>query len=254
MTPSQTFPDSVIACHDLHKRFGKLDVLRGISVRIQQGDVVSVIGPSGCGKSTFLRCLNRLESFQQGSLVVNGQDFSAPQLNGKERRQLRQQVGMVFQHFNLFPHLTVLENLTLAPQRILRRSQSSCRELAHHYLDKVGLADRGHSYPDQLSGGQKQRVAIARTLCMQPQVVLFDEPTSALDPERVEEVLTTMRQLADGSMTLVIVTHEMKFARSVSNRVLFFNGGQIEEEGSPQAIFDHPRSERLRAFISSIHR
>jgi len=244
-----TAEDPILACNDLHKSYGTNQVLRGVSASVQLGDVVSIIGPSGCGKSTFLRCLNRLETFQQGQLRVMGHDVSAPRLGLQELRQLRTRVGMVFQQFNLFPHLTVLDNLVLAPRRVLGLGLAECRERASHHLAQVGLADRAEAYPGQLSGGQKQRVAIARSLCMDPAVMLFDEPTSALDPELVGEVLTVMRQLADSGMTMLVVTHEMRFAREVSNRVLFFNAGLIEEEGSPDRVFGQPRSERLQAFL-----
>jgi arginine/lysine/histidine/glutamine transport system ATP-binding protein len=242
----------VIACDDLHKSYGSLNVLKGVSTAFSKGDVVSIIGPSGCGKSTFLRCLNRLEAINQGWLEVMGQDVSAPNLSWKALYHLRSQVSMVFQHFNLFPHLTVVENLMLAPRRVLKYAEHDCHDLAAHYLAKVGLGDRADAYPEQLSGGQKQRVAIARSLCMKPEAILFDEPTSALDPELVGEVLGVMRQLAEEGMTMVVVTHEMQFAREVSNRVLFFNDGLIEEEGVPTEVFSNPRSDRLRSFLSRL--
>jgi arginine/lysine/histidine/glutamine transport system ATP-binding protein len=245
-------PGPVITCENLHKSFGPIEVLKGISTTFEKGDVVSVIGPSGCGKSTFLRCLNRLESINQGRLEVMGQDMSSPKLSWKALYHLRSQVSMVFQHFNLFPHLTVLENLMLAPQKALKVSKAEAQDLALHYLTKVGLAERANAYPEQLSGGQKQRVAIARSLCMKPEAILFDEPTSALDPELVGEVLGVMRQLAEEGMTMVVVTHEMQFAREVSNRVLFFNAGLIEEEGDPRTVFSNPSSDRLKAFLSRI--
>jgi arginine/lysine/histidine/glutamine transport system ATP-binding protein len=242
--------EPVLACADLHKRYGALTVLRGVSTCVRPGDVVSILGPSGCGKSTFLRCLNRLESFQQGELRVLGTDVSDPHLHWRQLRRLRTRVGMVFQQFNLFPHLTVEENLMLAPRRVLGLDPAACRQRAAAQLARVGLGDRGGAYPGQLSGGQKQRVAIARALCMEPAVMLFDEPTSALDPERVAEVLAVMRELAASGMTMLVVTHEMRFAREVCNRVLFFNEGLIEEEGPPEELFERPRSERLRAFLS----
>jgi arginine/lysine/histidine/glutamine transport system ATP-binding protein len=231
------------------KSYGSRPVLRGVSARFAAGDVVSVIGPSGCGKSTFLRCMNRLESFEGGRLELMGRDLSAPRLSWQELTQLRSRVGMVFQQFNLFPHLTVLENLMLAPRRILGVPAAECRERAQHHLTTVGLQERAHAWPDQLSGGQKQRVAIARALCMQPALMLFDEPTSALDPELVGEVLAVMQRLAAEGMTMVVVTHEMRFAREVSHRVLFFNEGLIEEEGPPEQVFSQPRSDRLRSFL-----
>lgn len=245
-------PTPVITCENLHKSFGPIEVLKGISTTFEKGDVVSVIGPSGCGKSTFLRCLNRLESINQGRLEVMGQDMSSPKLSWKALYHLRSQVSMVFQHFNLFPHLTVVENLMLAPQKALKVSKAEAQDLALQYLAKVGLAERANAYPEQLSGGQKQRVAIARSLCMKPEAILFDEPTSALDPELVGEVLGVMRQLAEEGMTMVVVTHEMQFAREVSNRVLFFNAGLIEEEGDPRTVFSNPSSDRLKAFLSRI--
>ncbi len=241
--------EPVLVCTDLHKAFGKQEVLKGVSVAIHSGDVVSVIGPSGCGKSTFLRCINRLETFSKGSLRVLGQDVSGRQRGWRELRTLRLEVGMVFQQFNLFPHLTVLENLVVAPRRVLGLSLEQSLSRARHRLAQVGLSDREQAHPAQLSGGQKQRVAIARSLCMDPAVMLFDEPTSALDPERVGEVLQVMRQLAESGMTMLVVTHEMSFAREVSNRVLFFNNGVIEEQGPPEALFANPSSMRLRSFL-----
>jgi arginine/lysine/histidine/glutamine transport system ATP-binding protein len=244
-----TAAEPVLACTDLHKSYGSHQVLKGVSTTVAAGDVVSIIGPSGCGKSTFLRCLNRLESFEQGQLRVLGHDVGGGTLGWRQLRQLRIGVGMVFQQFNLFPHLTVLNNLLLAPQQVLGLPLAECRRRAEQHLAQVGLAERADAYPGQLSGGQKQRVAIARSLCMNPAVMLFDEPTSALDPELVGEVLAVMRQLAETGMTMLVVTHEMRFAREVSNRVLFFNGGLIEEEGPPAALFGQPRSERLQTFL-----
>ncbi|HSM81119.1 MAG TPA: amino acid ABC transporter ATP-binding protein [Nodosilinea sp.] len=239
----------VIACDNLHKSYGPIEVLKGVRTSFTKGDVVSIIGPSGCGKSTFLRCLNRLEAINQGHLEVMGQNVSAAKLPRQALYHLRSQVSMVFQHFNLFPHLTVLENLMLAPRRVLKFPTADCRDLATHYLAKVGLDNRADAYPEQLSGGQKQRVAIARSLCMKPVAILFDEPTSALDPELVGEVLGVMRQLAEEGMTMIVVTHEMQFAREVSNRVLFFNDGIIEEEGNPAQVFANPSSDRLKSFL-----
>lgn len=242
--------EPVLHCHDLHKSYGNLKVLRGVSITVNPGDVLSIIGPSGCGKSTFLRCLNRLEGFDQGSLRVMGREVAGLSVHWRELRQLRISVGMVFQQFNLFPHLTVLENLVLAPRKVLELPLAECEERARHHLSQVGLAHRGDAYPGQLSGGQKQRVAIARSLCMNPAVMLFDEPTSALDPELVGEVLQVMRMLAESGMTMLVVTHEMRFARDVSNRVVFFNDGLIEEQGEPAEVFSNPRSERLRSFLA----
>jgi arginine/lysine/histidine/glutamine transport system ATP-binding protein len=243
----------VIISEGLRKSYGSLEVLKGVTGNLYKGDVVSVIGPSGCGKSTFLRCLNRLEEISGGRLEVMGIDISSPKINQSVLRKLRGRVSMVFQHFNLFPHLTVLQNLMLAPCKVLHHPEGEARETALQYLDKVGLSAKADVYPDQLSGGQKQRVAIARSLCMKPEVILFDEPTSALDPELVGEVLNVMRQLAEEGMTMVVVTHEMQFAREVSNKVLFFNQGVIEEQGPPDEFFNHPKSERLKAFLSRIH-
>ena len=248
---SDIFPAIYFA--NLQKSFGDLKVLQGINGQIQKGEVVSIIGSSGCGKSTLLRCFNRLETINGGQLVVNGIDLSEPKLSRKALQALRAKVGMVFQQFNLYPHMTVLENLTLSPRKVLSRPKGECEEMARTYLDKVGLAEKALSYPDQLSGGQKQRVAIARSLCMQPDVLLFDEPTSALDPELVGEVLLVMRNLAEEGMTMVVVTHEMQFAREVASRVMFLNKGQVEEEGDPREILTHPRSERLKAFLSRMN-
>jgi arginine/lysine/histidine/glutamine transport system ATP-binding protein len=235
---------------DLEKSFGPLRVLKGMSSQIEQGEVVAIIGSSGCGKSTLLRCFNRLEAINSGRLIVNGIDLSTAKLGTSELRELRAKVGMVFQQFNLFPHLTVVENLTLAPRKVLGESKAESLRLARFYLDKVGLSAKADAYPDQLSGGQKQRVAIARSLCMKPRIMLFDEPTSALDPELVGEVLMVMKQLADEGMTMIIVTHEMQFAREVAHRVLFLNEGQIEEAGSAREVLTNPKSDRLRSFLS----
>lgn len=244
---------AVISCNNLRKSFGSLEVLKGVTSQIHKGDVVSVIGPSGCGKTTFIRCLNRLETLTSGQLEVMGMDMSSPKVSQTALRKMRSKVNMVFQHFNLFPHLTVLENLMLAPCKVLKNPVEECRERAFYYLDKVGLAAKADFYPDQLSGGQKQRVAIARSLCMKPEVILFDEPTSALDPELVGEVLEVMKKMAEAGMTMVVVTHEMQFAEEVANRVFFFNQGVIEEEGDPKVIFNNPKSDRLKAFLSRIN-
>jgi len=242
-----------IAFENVEKNFGSLKVLQGISGSINRGEVVAVIGSSGCGKSTLLRCFNRLEAINGGRLVVNGMDLSHPKLSQTELRRLRSQVGMVFQQFNLFPHLSVLENLTLAPRQVLGKSRSQSEEQARFYLEKVGLAEKAEVYPDQLSGGQKQRVAIARSLCMNPQIMLFDEPTSALDPELVGEVLLAMQQLATEGMTMVVVTHEMQFARDVAHRVIFKDKGRVAEEGAARAVITEPKCDRLRAFLSRMN-
>ncbi|HEY9749554.1 MAG TPA: amino acid ABC transporter ATP-binding protein, partial [Allocoleopsis sp.] len=220
-----------IVFESIEKNFGALKVLQGISGSINRGEVVTVIGSSGCGKSTLLRCFNRLEKINAGRLVVNGIDLSPPTLSQKQLRRLRSQVGMVFQQFNLFPHMSVLDNLTLAPRQVLGKSRQEAEERARLYLEKVGLAEKAQVYPEQLSGGQKQRVAIARSLCMNPQIMLFDEPTSALDPELVGEVLRVMQQLAEEGMTMVVVTHEMQFAREVAHRVIFMDQGRVAEAG-----------------------
>jgi arginine/lysine/histidine/glutamine transport system ATP-binding protein len=238
-----------IVFEHLEKSFGTLKVLKGVSGHINQGEVVAVIGTSGCGKSTLLRCFNRLEAINGGRLTINGIDLSQPNLSTTQLRQLRTQVGMVFQQFNLFPHMSVVDNLTLAPQKVLGLPAGECRQMAMVYLEKVGLIEKAEAYPEQLSGGQKQRVAIARSLCMKPRIMLFDEPTSALDPELVGEVLEVMRQLAEEGMTMVIVTHEMQFARDVAHRVFFLNAGLIEEEGPARQVLTYPKSDRLRAFL-----
>lgn len=245
--------DKAIAFENIEKNFGALKVLQGITGAINQGEVVAVIGSSGCGKSTLLRCFNRLEAIDRGQLVVNGIDISHSNLNYRTLRQLRSVVGMVFQQFNLFPHLSVLENLTLAPRQVLGKSQKESAQIAGVYLDKVGLFDKASAYPEQLSGGQKQRVAIARSLCMNPQIMLFDEPTSALDPELVGEVLQVMQQLAADGMTMVVVTHEMQFAREVASKVIFLNKGKIEEQGVAREVINHPQSDRLRTFLSRLN-
>jgi arginine/lysine/histidine/glutamine transport system ATP-binding protein len=243
-----------IAFENLEKSFGSLKVLKGISGEIHRREVVAVIGPSGCGKSTLLRCFNRLETIEGGYLIVNGIDLSQPHLNQKQLRQLRTQVGMVFQQFNLFPHLTVLENLLLAPSKVLGKTRKESAQLAGLYLDQVGLFDKASAYPEQLSGGQKQRVAIARSLCMNPQIMLFDEPTSALDPELVGEVLQVMQQLALEGMTMVVVTHEIQFAREVAHRVLFMDKGVVTEQGPAHEVLTNPQSARLRLFLSRLNR
>jgi len=237
----------------IEKNFGSLKVLKGISGEIKRGEVVAVIGSSGCGKSTLLRCFNRLEIINGGRLVVNDLPLHQRNFNNQQLRQLRTQVGMVFQQFNLFPHLSVLENLTLAQQKVLGKSSEESLQMGRFYLEKVGVSDKASAYPDQLSGGQKQRVAIARSLCMNPQIMLFDEPTSALDPELVGEVLQVMQRLAAEGMTMVVVTHEMQFAREAANRVIFLDQGVVAEEGSAYEVLSNPQSDRLRAFLSRLN-
>ncbi len=239
----------LIHVDNLQKSFGNLLVLDGIDIDIHRGDVVVVVGPSGSGKSTFLRCLNRLEESTGGSIYFNGEDITADGVNINKHRQ---KMGMVFQQFNLFPHLTIMRNLTIGPMKLLGKSKAEAEQKAQELLDRVGLGDRAYSYPNQLSGGQKQRVAIVRALCMEPEVMLFDEPTSALDPEMVGEVLDVMQELAREGMTMVCVTHEMGFAREVGSRVIFIDGGKIVEEGSPDEIFNHPKNPRLQEFLSKV--
>ena len=239
----------MISVKDLRKTFNGLNVLKGITTEIQKGDVVCVIGPSGSGKSTFLRCLNMLEKPSGGKIIFDGEDLAAPKANLNLHRQ---KMGMVFQQFNLFPHMTVLENLTCAPMMLKKIPKAEAEAKAMDLLERVGLADRAGEYPNKLSGGQKQRVAIVRALCMDPEVMLFDEPTSALDPEMVGEVLDVMKSLAKKGMTMIVVTHEMGFAREVSNRVMFMDEGIIMEENSPEEIFSNPQSERLQSFLAKV--
>lgn len=235
---------------DVHKYFGELHVLKGVNTEIDKGEVVVIIGPSGSGKSTVLRCMNYLEEPTAGDVIVDGMN-----LNVKENiNNVRAEVGMVFQRFNLFPHMTVLDNITLAPQKIRGLSKADAEAIAHDLLGKVGLSDKAEAYPEQLSGGQQQRVAIARALAMKPKVMLFDEPTSALDPEMVSEVLDVMKDLAKEGMTMVVVTHEMSFAKEVATRVLFVDGGEILEEGTAEEVFDTPKHERTKAFLSKVIR
>ncbi|MBQ8354299.1 MAG: amino acid ABC transporter ATP-binding protein [Oscillospiraceae bacterium] len=239
----------MISVNNLRKSFHGLEVLKGISTEIKRGDVVCVIGPSGSGKSTFLRCLNMLEKPDSGEILFNGEDLTKPRTNLNLHRQ---KMGMVFQQFNLFPHMTVLENLTCAPLMLKKMSKAEAEAKAMDLLGRVGLADRANEYPNKLSGGQKQRVAIVRALCMDPEVMLFDEPTSALDPEMVGEVLDVMKDLAQKGMTMIVVTHEMGFAREVSNRVLFMDEGIIMEDNAPQELFSKPQCERLKSFLSKV--
>ena len=243
-------PDNVkIRVENLKKNFGHLEVLRGISTEICEGEVVVVIGPSGSGKSTFLRCLNRLDEITDGRVVIDGQDITDPRT---DINRLRERVGMVFQHFNLFNNMNVLRNLMLAPVDLKQCSKQEAKERALTMLERVGLQDKINAYPHQLSGGQKQRVAIARSLCMKPDIMLFDEPTSALDPEMVGEVLDVMKELAREGMTMVVVTHEMGFAREVAHRVLFIADGIIQEEGTPGEIFENPQNARTRDFLDKV--
>ena len=239
----------MITVKNLKKNFGDLTALKGIDVTIEKGECVVVIGPSGSGKSTFLRCLNRLEEPDGGEIDIEGTDLLSPHTDINE---MRQRIGMVFQHFNLFPHKTILENVTLAPIKLKKMPQKEAEDAALDLLRRVGIEDKESVYPSTLSGGQKQRVAIARSLAMNPQVMLFDEPTSALDPEMVGEVLDVMKNLAKEGMTMVVVTHEMGFAKEVANRVLFMADGVILEEGTPEEIFEHPQHERTKAFIKAI--
>ena len=233
----------------LKKNFGNLEALNGIHTTIRKGEVVVVIGPSGSGKSTFLRCLNRLEEPTSGHILFEGTDITDKKTDIDRHRQ---KMGMVFQQFNLFPHMTILKNLTLAPVKLQGRSEEEAQAQAMTLLEKVGLADRASAYPNQLSGGQKQRIAIVRALCMNPDVMLFDEPTSALDPEMVGEVLNVMRDLAEEKMTMVVVTHEMGFAREVATRVMFMDGGYFLEENEPKEFFEHPKNDRLKGFLSKV--
>ena len=233
----------------LHKSFGDLEVLRGIDFVVKEGEVVCVIGPSGSGKSTLLRCVNRLEESDSGRIVIEGEEITDPDADVDA---IRTRIGMVFQSFNLFPHLSVLRNLTIAQRRVLKRSKAEAEDIAHQTLERVGLLDKINAYPAHLSGGQQQRVAIARALAMKPDMMLFDEPTSALDPELVGEVLEVMRNLASGGMTMMVVTHEMGFAREVGDRVVFMDQGVVVEEGPPDQVITNPQHERTRKFLSMV--
>ena len=256
--PSTT-PDVMISAKDIHKAFGGNEVLRGVSLELLRGEVVAVIGPSGSGKSTFLRCLNHLETIDRGRIQIEGEVLAQNDASGKAQyvpeaqiRQIGRKMGMVFQSFNLFPHLTVLENLIEAPMLVKKMKREEIVPKAESLLAKVGLSAKRDAYPNRLSGGQKQRVAIARALCMDPDIMLFDEPTSALDPELTGEVLRTMRELADEHMTMLVVTHEMGFAREVANRVIFMDGGHIVEQGPSAAFFANPQHERTKAFLHNM--
>lgn len=243
--------DKTVKVHvsNLKKSFGKLEVLKDISMDVTKGEVVVLIGPSGSGKSTFLRCLNQLETATDGQIIVDGQDVTDKHT---DINKLRENIGMVFQHFNLFPHKTVLENIMLAPVELKKMTKAEARETGLKLLKRVGMADKSDAYPSQISGGQKQRVAIARALAMNPDVMLFDEPTSALDPEMVGEVLTVMKELAEEGMTMIVVTHEIGFAREVANRVVFMDGGFIVEQGTPDEVFNHPREARTIDFLNKV--
>ena len=243
--------ETLIKVENLQKYYkgGEIKALDGINTEIKKGEVVVVIGPSGSGKSTFLRCLNLLEVPTGGSIFFEGTDITDEKTNINIHRQ---KMGMVFQHFNLFPHMTILKNMTIAPMKLLKKSEREATEKAMQLLKRVGLEDRAHAYPSQLSGGQKQRIAIVRALCMEPEVMLFDEPTSALDPEMVGEVLEVMKQLAEDNMTMVVVTHEMGFAKEVGTRVMFMAEGKQVEEGTPEEIFENPKSDRLQQFLAKV--
>lgn len=241
--------DVIIDVKDLHKSYGQTEVIKGVDMTVRKGEVICIIGPSGAGKSTILRCLNGLEQATGGKIVVNGHDLTDSHVNID---QVREQVGMVFQHFNLFPHLTVKKNITLAPVRLGLMKQPEADKKAMELLERIGLADKADTYPNMLSGGQKQRIAIVRALAMNPDVLLFDEPTSALDPEMVGEVLELMKELARGGMTMVCVTHEMGFAREVANRIIFIDEGIVKVDKPPKEFFANPENERLKAFLSKV--
>ena len=239
----------MINIENLSKNFGNLKVLKNISTTINKREIISIIGPSGSGKSTFLRCINKLEEPTEGHIYIDGMDLMD---KNTDINKIRERVGMVFQHFNLFPNMTVLENLTLSPMMVKKESKEEAEKYASYLLEKVGLSDKSNSYPAQLSGGQKQRIAIARALAMKPEVILFDEPTSALDPEMIKEVLDVMRDLAKEGMTMLIVTHEMGFARNVGNRILFMDNGEIIEDCSPKDFFENPTNERIKDFLNKV--
>ncbi|WP_313476364.1 ABC transporter ATP-binding protein [Stutzerimonas kunmingensis] len=244
---------------NLHKRYGDLEVLKGISLTARDGDVISILGSSGSGKSTFLRCINLLENPHEGEILVAGEQLKLKRdkqgdlvaADGKQLNRIRSELGFVFQNFNLWPHMTILDNIIEAPRRVLGQSKAEATEVAEALLAKVGIADKRHVYPNQLSGGQQQRAAIARTLAMRPKVILFDEPTSALDPEMVQEVLAVIRSLAEEGRTMLLVTHEMNFAKQVSSEVVFLHKGLVEEQGTPEQVFDNPQSARCKQFMSS---
>lgn len=239
----------VIQINQMHKWYGEFHVLRDINLKVKKGERIVICGPSGSGKSTMIRCINRLEEHQQGQIIVNGTELTSDVKNIEE---VRREVGMCFQHFNLFPHLTILENLTLAPLWVRKIPKAEAEATAMHYLERVKIPDQAHKYPGQLSGGQQQRVAIARSLCMKPEIMLFDEPTSALDPEMIAEVLDVMTTLAEEGMTMLCVTHEMGFAKKVADRVIFMDAGQVIEENNPVEFFENPQNERTQLFLSQI--
>ncbi len=241
--------EPIIICEDVHKWFGDFHALKGITTTVAEGEKLVVLGPSGSGKSTFIRTLNRLEEHDQGRIVIDGVELND---NLRNLEKVRSEVGMVFQQFNLFPHLTVLRNITLALQKVRRMPRAKAFDVAMHHLERVGIPEQANKFPGQLSGGQQQRVAIARALAMQPKIMLFDEPTSALDPEMIKEVLDVMRELAESGMTMIVVTHEMGFAREVADRFLFFDEGEVVEEGTPEHFFTNPREERTKLFLSQI--
>jgi len=247
--PSEQAGESVIQMQGVHKWFGQFHVLKDINLNVSSGERIVLCGPSGSGKSTTIRCLNRLEEHQQGKIIIDGVELTS---DLRQIEAIRSEVGMVFQHFNLFPHLTVLQNCTLAPMWVRKLPRAQAEEIAMHYLERVRIPEQADKFPGQLSGGQQQRVAIARALCMKPKIMLFDEPTSALDPEMVKEVLDTMIGLAESGMTMLCVTHEMGFARTVADRVIFMDKGEIVEEADPETFFTQPRNERTKLFLSQI--
>ena len=248
-TESKNSSEDIIICRDVHKWYGEFHALRGVTTRIKKGEVVVVFGPSGSGKSTFIRTINRLEEHQKGQIIVDGIEMSDDVRNIDA---IRRDVGMVFQSFNLFPHLTIMQNITLAPTKVRKLAASEAVKIAMELLERVGIPDQADKYPKELSGGQQQRVAIARALAMKPNIMLFDEPTSALDPEMIKEVLDVMKELAESGMTMIVVSHEMGFAREVANRMMMFDEGMIVEEGTPHQIFEDPQSDRTKLFLSQI--